>query len=239
METPDELSVSVKKETNEDTLPVIENGAEDEDSSEESEDEDDERYSLTVEQKEKLDLKKDTYKAMRDVFRTLDEDGSGSLEVTELETAMKSMGVDCSQKDMDNLIKQMDADGNGSVDFFEFCGMVSEKMKVYDPEKELREAFAVFDINGDGKVSVDEIQSVVDSLGGKMSKEEIDSMLTEADENSDGYLDYEEFVKIWMGETSVDSDKNLDNNDSIQKDADKTEDLDTSKAKPGELTVPK
>lgn len=41
--------------------------------------------------------------------------------------------------------------GNGSVDFFEFCGMVSEKMKVYDPEKELREAFAVFDINGDGK----------------------------------------------------------------------------------------
>jgi Ca2+-binding EF-hand superfamily protein len=32
--------------------------------------------------------------------------------------------------------------------------MVSEKMKDYDPEKELREAFAVFDINGDGKVNI-------------------------------------------------------------------------------------
>jgi Ca2+-binding EF-hand superfamily protein len=48
---------------------------------------------------------------MRDVFRTLDVDGSGSLEITELETAMKSMGVDYSEKDMTNLIKQMDADG--------------------------------------------------------------------------------------------------------------------------------
>lgn len=55
------------------------------------------------------------FSAMRDVFRTMDEDGSGSLEVSELETAMKSMGVDCSEKEMENLIKQMDADGNSAL----------------------------------------------------------------------------------------------------------------------------
>lgn len=36
------------------------------------------------------------------------------------------------------------------MDFYEFCGMVSEKMKDYDPEKEVREAFDVFDKDGDG-----------------------------------------------------------------------------------------
>lgn len=49
--------------------------------------------------------------------------------------------------------------GNGTVDFYEFARMVSQKMKDYDPEKELKEAFAVFDKNGDGKVSSEEITS--------------------------------------------------------------------------------
>lgn len=48
--------------------------------------------------------------------------------------------------------------GNGSVDIFEFSRMVEDKMGSYDPEKDLREAFAVFDKNGDGKVSSEEIR---------------------------------------------------------------------------------
>lgn len=213
-----EVKECVGEKSNNNQDVVTENGVEDTDTSDESEDEvdADERYYLTKEQRKMLNIKKDTYKAMRDVFRTLDEDESGSLEVSELETAFRSMSVECSDKDMENLIKQMDADGNGSVDFFEFCEMVSEKMKVYDPEKDLKEAFAVFDINGDGRVSKEEIQTVVESFGGKMTKEEIDSMLKEADENSDGYIDYEEFVRIWMGETSTDSDKNVENKDTLE-----------------------
>lgn len=54
---------------------------------------------------------------MQDVFRTLDEDGSGSLEIAELETAIKSMGVEYSEKDMTNLVQQMDADGMMSFCF--------------------------------------------------------------------------------------------------------------------------
>lgn len=49
--------------------------------------------------------------AMRDVFRTLDADGSGSLDMCELETAMASMGVECSKKEMETLIIQIDTDG--------------------------------------------------------------------------------------------------------------------------------
>ena len=48
--------------------------------------------------------------------------------------------------------------GNGTVDFYEFAKMVSGKMQDNDPEKELREAFSVFDKNGDGKVSSEEIR---------------------------------------------------------------------------------
>lgn len=49
--------------------------------------------------------------AIRDVFRALDEDGSGTLDTSELETAMKQMEVDCTQTEIEELIKQIDQDG--------------------------------------------------------------------------------------------------------------------------------
>ena len=77
------------------------------------------------------------------------------------------------------------------LDFYEFARMVSEKLQEYDPEKDLREAFAVFDSNGDGRISRDEIKMVVEQFGDKISNEDLENMLREADDNSDGYLDYD------------------------------------------------
>lgn len=159
----------------------------------------DDVYLLTENQREMLGLEDDTVDAIQDVFRSLDKDSSGYLDVSELETAMRSMGTESTKQEIDALVSQIDIDGNGCVDIFEFAKMVSEKLKDYDPERELLEAFAVFDKNGDGMVDIDEIKSVVESLGGEMTKEELEGMFKEADENNDGYIDYEEFVKIWIG----------------------------------------
>ena len=76
------------------------------------------------------------------------------------------------------------------MDFFQFAHMVSTKLTEYDPETELREAFSVFDKNGDGKISVDELKAVVESLGGAMTEADLENMLLEADDNNDGFLDY-------------------------------------------------
>ncbi|KAH3852884.1 hypothetical protein DPMN_095405 [Dreissena polymorpha] len=172
-----------------------------------SEEEIDPRYSLTEVQINAIGLNKDTVNAIGDVFRLLDVDGSGYLDSQELETALKHMGVDITKEEVDELVKKIDQDGNGTVDMFEFSQMVAQKMQVYDPEKELRDAFAVFDKNGDGKVSVEEIREVVESLGGKMTNAEVESMLVDVDENHDGYIDYDEFVHIWMGNEKPESER--------------------------------
>ncbi|XP_052271672.1 calmodulin-A-like [Dreissena polymorpha] len=176
-----------------------------------SEEEIDPRYSLTEVQINAIGLNKDTvngkYHTIGDVFRLLDVDGSGYLDSQELETALKHMGVDITKEEVDELVKKIDQDGNGTVDMFEFSQMVAQKMQVYDPEKELRDAFAVFDKNGDGKVSVEEIREVVESLGGKMTNAEVESMLVDVDENHDGYIDYDEFVHIWMGNEKPESER--------------------------------
>jgi len=40
--------------------------------------------------------------------------------------------------------------GNGTIDFDEFLNMMAKKMKETDSEEELREAFRVFDKDGNG-----------------------------------------------------------------------------------------
>ena len=79
--------------------------------------------------------------------------------------------------------------GNGEIDFPEFLTMMAKKHQV-DPEQELREAFRVFDKNGDGFISAEELRIVMTSLGERLTDKEVDDMLKEADSNNDGKIDY-------------------------------------------------
>ncbi|CAF2068729.1 unnamed protein product, partial [Rotaria magnacalcarata] len=54
-------------------------------------------------------------------------------------------------------------------------------MKDTDSEEEIREAFRVFDKDGNGYISVDELRNVMTSLGEKLTDEEVNQMIREAD----------------------------------------------------------
>jgi hypothetical protein len=62
-------------------------------------------------------------------------------------------------------INEVDADGNGTIDFHEFLTMMAKKLKDTDREEEIRQAFKVFDKNGDGYVTPDELALVMANLG--------------------------------------------------------------------------
>ena len=51
------------------------------------------------------------------------------------------------------MINEVDADGNGNIDFPEFLTMMARKMKDTDSEEEILEAFKVFDKDGNGFIS--------------------------------------------------------------------------------------
>ena len=71
--------------------------------------------------------------------------------------------------------------GNGTIDFPEFLKMMEKKMKESDPKEELREAFRVFDKDGDGFISAAELRHVMTNLGEKLTDEEVDEMIEWAD----------------------------------------------------------
>ena len=63
-------------------------------------------------------------------------------------------------------------------------------------EEEIREAFRVFDKDGNGFISAAELRHVMINLGEKYTDEEVNDMIREADTDGDGQVNYEEFVTM-------------------------------------------
>ena len=79
------------------------------------------------------------------------------------------------------MINEVDADGNGTIDFPEFLNLMARKMKDTDSEEELKEAFRVFDKDQNGFIFAAELCHVMTNLGEKLTDEEVDEMIREAD----------------------------------------------------------
>lgn len=71
----------------------------------------------------------------------------------------------------------------------EFLTMMARKMKDTDSEEEIREAFKVFDRDNNGFISAAELRHVMTSIGEKLTDDEVDEMIHEADQNGDGRID--------------------------------------------------
>ncbi|XP_076924062.1 calmodulin-7-like [Bidens hawaiensis] len=143
-------------------------------------------------------LTDDQISEFKEAFSLFDKDGDGCITTKELGTVMRSLGQNPTEAELQDMINEVDADGNGTIDFPEFLNLMARKMKDTDSEEELKEAFRVFDKDQNGFISAAELRHVMTNLGEKLTDEEVDEMIREADVDGDGQINYEEFVKIMM-----------------------------------------
>ncbi|GLV40786.1 Calmodulin [Carabus blaptoides fortunei] len=141
-------------------------------------------------------LSEDQVAEFKEAFMLFDKDEDGTITMAELGVVMRSLGQRPTETELRDMVNEVDQDGNGTIEFNEFLQMMSKKMKGADGEDELREAFRVFDKNNDGLISSNELRHVMTSLGERLSEEEVDDMIKEADLDGDGMVNYEEFVTI-------------------------------------------
>ena len=83
---------------------------------------------------------------------------AGTITTKELGTVMRSLGQNPTEAELQDMINEVDADGNGTIDFTEFLALMARKMKDTDTEEELREAFKVFDRDNNGFISASEVR---------------------------------------------------------------------------------
>ena len=86
----------------------------------------------------------------KEAFSLFDKDGDSNITTKELGTVMKSLGKKPTEEELKDMINEVDADRNGTIDFPDFLTMMARKMKDNDSEGEILEAFEVFDKDGNG-----------------------------------------------------------------------------------------
>ena len=117
----------------------------------------------------------------REMFKIFDVDHDDQIDTGELGAVMKAMGYNPTQAELEEMIREVDADGNGNLDFSEFLTLMASKMRYNDTEEELLEAFKIYDRDGDQLIRLAEIKHVFGILGETMTDDQIADMIQLAD----------------------------------------------------------
>jgi calmodulin len=128
--------------------------------------------------------------------RLFDKDSDGCITTQELGTVMRALGKNPTEAQVKEIVKSIDPEGKGLVDFQEFLSVMQQDIKGYDSEADLRNAWKVFDAEGKGYITTQELQHVLTNIGEKLGPEEIANLIAEADSDNDGKVQQEEFVRL-------------------------------------------
>merc|ERR1711971_62500 len=148
-------------------------------------------------QQQQQQLTEEQVADFKEVFSLIDKNADGAITIKELGSAMRSMGQSPTDEELQEMIKEVDSNGNGTIEFSEFLSKMAGKM-AFSPisEKEIYDAFRVFDKDGNGFISPAELRYVMSKMGQVITDDEVDQMIQEADLDGDGQVNYREFVKM-------------------------------------------
>lgn len=94
------------------------------------------------------------------------------------------------------MISDLDADGNGSIDFGEWFNLMTKRVNDRDSKENINKIFLLFDDERTGFINADNLKRIAESLGEQVSEQELHELIARADTDHDGHVSFEEFYTI-------------------------------------------
>ncbi|KAF7057633.1 hypothetical protein CFC21_064850 [Triticum aestivum] len=130
---------------------------------------------------------------LKELFKMIDTDNSGTITYEELKDGLKRVGSDLMEPEIQSLMDAADIDNSGSIDYGEFLAATLHVNKL-EREENLVSAFAFFDKDGSGFITIDELSQACEKFG--LSDVHLEDMIKDVDQNNDGQIDYSEFAAM-------------------------------------------
>lgn len=103
------------------------------------------------------------------------------------------MSQDPTAEELDEMMQSISKKVDSEINFSEFCEIMSNKLIDIDEEQEALEAFQVFDRGNTGRISIQDLSTVMKNLGEELTLEEIEELMNFADKDKDGFINFSEF----------------------------------------------
>jgi len=140
-------------------------------------------------------------RAAFDIF--VDDVEEDAISDKNLSRLFAMLGMNPSPQELKEMVEEIDVDGSGSIDFDEFRLMMVKQLEAEQeekiperPEKELADAFRLFDTKLDSKLDWDELKAALEIAGETVEDWEVDELMRDGDKNNDWVIDYDEFINM-------------------------------------------
>lgn len=140
------------------------------------------------------------------LFKSLDVNCDGLLTFEEMQAGIAKAELNklSTSIDLKAILEGVDADGSGMIDYTEFLAATLDK-KHYLQRDNCWAAFCIFDADGDGNITQEELQAILkdDRVSELMEGRSSAEILQDVDINGDGRIDFEEFMQMMQGGRSM------------------------------------
>lgn len=124
----------------------------------------------------------------------MDKEKKGFIDIKMIRNIMDMLGQRITEESLAELITEFDIDGTGQLQFETFCELAARFLVEEDEEAmqaELKEAFRLYDKEGNGYITTDVLKSIFKELDDKISDDDLDDMIDEIDADGSGTVDYD------------------------------------------------
>lgn len=137
--------------------------------------------------------------ALKEAFMLFDYDKDGRIFTRDVGPVIRSIGLKPSEAEVKSIMKDVEQ-GGGDVDLQTLVTLISRKVTGPPPEKpeDLREMFRMYDKDGRGFISVQEMRHLLTTVGEKLTDDEADDLMKMTGCVQKGTVDYNRFVQIVM-----------------------------------------
>lgn len=135
-------------------------------------------------------------------FELLDRNQDGQVTPGEFKIMLNNLGIDIKYEKAEEIIRIASHSGSNLIDQNDFLSFVKHIQQACpgdgdeDLVSDLKAAFQVFDLDGDGYITKEELKTAMEMIGEAVTDNQLDYVIRLADTDKDGRINYEEFVKL-------------------------------------------
>jgi calcium-dependent protein kinase len=135
---------------------------------------------------------KEELETLKRVFKALDTNNDGKLQLEEILEGCKKHAGEITEKKVRHTIDEMDAAGNGEIEYSEWVIATISK-KDFLTDERFQVAFNMIDNDHSRSISAEEVKNVLGGGGKNIDEKVWDKILREVDTDEDGEVDFGEF----------------------------------------------